>query len=57
MASLKLLLDTRRVKGDGTYNIIFRITHLRKVYTINSGISLEGKYWNEQTSEALKKTP
>jgi len=57
MASLKLLLDIRRVKGDGTYNIIFRITHLRKVYTINSGVSIDSKFWNEQTSEVLKRHP
>jgi integrase/recombinase XerD len=57
MASLKLLLDTRRVKSDGTYNIIFRITRLRKVFTINSGISVDGKYWNKHTSEVLKAHP
>jgi integrase/recombinase XerD len=57
MASLKLFLDTRRVKADGTYNIIFRITHLRKVFTINSGISVDGKYWNKHTSEVLKAHP
>lgn len=57
MARLKLLLDTRRVKGDGTYNIIFRITHLRKVYTINSGIYLKNKFWNKQNSEVLKVHP
>tara|TARA_R110001606_G_scaffold364204_1_gene518558 strand:- start:10736 stop:11944 length:1209 start_codon:yes stop_codon:yes gene_type:complete len=57
MASLKLLLDTRRVKSDGTFNVIFRITHLRKVYTINSGISLKELFWNDQSSEVLKEHP
>ncbi len=57
MANLKLLLDTRRIKSDGTFNVIFRITHLRKVYTINSGISLEDKFWNSQNSEVFKAHP
>lgn len=57
MASLKLLLDTRRVKSDETYNIIFRITHLRKVNTINSGISLKEKFWNKHSSEVLNTHP
>ena len=54
MANLKVLLYTRRVKSDGTFNIIFRITHLRKFYTINSGVSLEEHFWNKQNSEVFK---
>ena len=57
MANLKLLLDTRRIKSDGTFNLIFRITHLRKVYTINSGISLDEKFWNHQGTEIYKSHP
>jgi len=57
MANLKLLIDTRRVKSDGTFNLIFRITHLRKVYTINSGISLNEKFWNHQGTEVYKSHP
>ena len=40
MANVKTKLDRRRVKSDGTFNLIFKITHCRKVYTINTGISL-----------------
>ena len=36
MAHVKLTLDMRREKADGTYNIIYRITHFKRVYTINS---------------------
>lgn len=57
MANLKVLLDTRRQKTDGNYNIIFRITHNRKVYTLNSGISTTELYWNEQRSELDKSHP
>ena len=40
MANIKTLLDLRRAKTDGTFNIIFRITDHKKVYTINSGVAL-----------------
>lgn len=48
MVNLKVLLDKRRVKKDGNFNIIYRITHFRKAYTINSGISLKEEFWNSQ---------
>jgi integrase/recombinase XerD len=57
MANLKVLLDTRRQKTDGNFNIIFRITHDRKVYTLNSGISTTELYWNEQRRELDKAHP
>lgn len=57
MANLKILLDIRRAKCNGTFNVIFRITNCRKVYTINSGISLESKFWNSQNSEVTKLHP
>ena len=46
MANVKTILDTRRAKSDGTFNIIFRITHLRKIYTINAGVSISKSMWN-----------
>ena len=46
MANVKTTLDTRRIKSDGTYNIIYRITHHKKVYTINSSISVYEIFWN-----------
>jgi integrase len=46
MANVKVLLDQRRAKSDGTFNIIFRITDCKKVCTINSGVSIDEKYWN-----------
>lgn len=48
MANVKVLLDQRRAKSDGTFNIIFRITDCKKVCTINSGVSIDVKYWNEK---------
>ena len=57
MANLKTLLDKRRAKNDGTFNIIFRITDFKKVYTINSGISITENYWNLSQAEVDKSHP
>ena len=57
MASVKTTLDTRRIKSDGTYNIIYRITYQRKVYTINSGTSILKEYWDNQKAEVNSKHP
>ena len=57
MANMKTLLDTRRQKSDGTFNIIFRITHERKVFTLNSGISTIELYWSKQRNEIDKTHP
>ena len=46
MANVKTILDTRRAKSDGTFNVIFRITHFKKIYTINSGVSVYDMYWD-----------
>jgi integrase len=57
MATIKTILDTRREKADGTFNIIFRITHQKKIYTINSGISTQQLYWNDKKRHLLKAHP
>ncbi|BDB56319.1 site-specific integrase [Flavobacterium ammonificans] len=57
MVNLKTLLDTRRAKSDGSFNIIFRITQNRKVYTLNSGVSISLTYWNDKRIEIDKSHP
>ena len=57
MANVKTTLDTRRAKSDGTFNIIYRITHQKKVYTINSGTSILEQYWDYEHSELSKQHP
>jgi len=57
MANIKTLLDLRRAKSDGTFNIIFRITDCKKVYTINSGVSLPKHYWDERKGKVGKTHP
>lgn len=57
MANIKILLDTRRAKADSTYNIIFRVTHYRQVYTLNTGVSVLENHWNEQDLKVEKSHP
>ena len=57
MVNLKALLDKRRQKSDGSFNIIFRITHNRKVYTLNSGFQTTEIHWNDKRNEIDKSHP
>lgn len=57
MANVKVLLDQRRAKSDGTFNIIFRITDYKKFCTINSGVSIDAKYWNSKKALIDKSHP
>ena len=52
---LTLLLDTRRAKKDGSFPIIFRLTHLRKTTSIATGYSILDKFWDSRKC-AIKKT-
>ncbi|MDC6390562.1 Arm DNA-binding domain-containing protein [Maribacter sp. PR1] len=45
---LTLLLDNRRAKKDGSYPIIFRLTHLRKTTSIATGFSISEIFWDHQ---------
>ncbi len=51
---LTLLLDTRRLKKDGSYPIIFRLTHLRKTTSIATGYSIANQYWDTQKCSVKK---
>ena len=57
MANIKTLLDLRRAKSDGTFNIIIRIIDFKKVYTINSGLSLQQHCWDERKGQVAKEHP
>ncbi|MCA0133396.1 Arm DNA-binding domain-containing protein [Winogradskyella alexanderae] len=57
MANVKTKLDRRRAKSDGTYNIIYRITNHKKVYTINSGISIFKYHWDSEHSKITTQHP
>lgn len=51
MVQVKVVLDKSRHKSDGTYSIIFRITNIKKTYTITSGISIHEILWDEVRKE------
>lgn len=57
MANVKTKLDTRRAKSDGTFNIIYKIRHQKKVYTINSGTAILKHHWDFKHSEITKQHP
>ena len=46
--NLVLSLDSRRLKNDGTYPIIFRLTHNTKTTSIATGYSTHIKFWDEK---------
>lgn len=46
MVSYKVLLDERRPKKGGTFNVIIRITHNRRVNTLNTNICIEKEHWD-----------
>lgn len=57
MVHLKTIFDTRRQKSDGTYPIAFRITNVKKVFYIPSGISVEKEYWLEGSRTVRRTHP
>lgn len=52
--SIKITLDTRRAKSDGTYPLILRLTHKRKTTSIKTGIYLKKEDWDEKNLEVKK---
>ena len=52
--NIVISLDTRRPKTDGSYPLIMRLGHNKKTTSIPLGISLEEKYWDEE-SRMIKK--
>jgi hypothetical protein len=57
MVQLKTVFDTRRQKSDGTYPIRFRITDVKKVYYLSSGISVKETHWVELTQTIKSNHP
>ncbi len=51
---LRIILDKRREKKDGTYPIAFRVLHGRIQSTIGSGYSVHEEYWDKQ-KKAVKR--
>lgn len=53
--NIKVSLDTRRPKKDGTYPLILRLTHKRKTTSIKTGIYLNEEDW-DSNAQAVKKS-
>jgi integrase len=52
--SVKVSLDTRRAKADGTYPLILRLTHNRKTTSIKTGIHLKKEDWDDEAHAVRK---
>ena len=53
--SIKISLDKRRQKKDGSYPIILRLSHFRKTTSINLGLSISEEFWDDK-NERIKKS-
>ena len=53
MATIKLTLDTRRAKKNGTYNLVFRITSYKKFKDITTGHSVNRDEFDVTTATVL----
>lgn len=54
MVQLKVILDTRKIRADGTFSIYFRITEFKKVFYFHSGFTIQQQYWNDQEKKVSK---
>jgi len=57
MAKVKLILDTRSKKKDGTYPIKIRLSHKTKSYYDNTGVSVTKSEWDEEEGEIIGSLP
>ena len=54
MVQLRVILDARTQKSDGTSTIYYRITDKRKVTYLSTGLSLEPRYWDDSKGVVKK---
>jgi len=52
--SIKISLDTRRAKADGTYPLILRLSHNRKTTSIKTGFHFKKEDWDSEKNEVKK---
>jgi integrase/recombinase XerD len=55
MVQIRVILDNRKKKADGTCPIYYRITEQRKASYIFTGFSINEEYWNEKDRTVVKK--
>ncbi len=51
---IQIILDKRRKKADDTFPITFRLTHFRNVTSIQTGYSVEEKYWSQKNGKVKR---
>lgn len=54
MVHLKTILDTRKIKGDGTFSLYYRITDNKKVSYLHTGFSIALEQWDENKQQVKK---
>ena len=57
MANLKLYLDGRRLKADGTALLKISLSHLRQVRYVSLGLSLKPCMWDSERCRVTDKHP
>jgi integrase/recombinase XerD len=57
MVQLKIVLDTRRKKSDGTYPIIYRLTNVKKIHVLSSKVSILEEQWDADSNAIDKSHP
>jgi len=53
MATLKLALDTRKAKKDGTFPLVFKLTVNRKTACVKTGISIHESQFDTENNLIL----
>lgn len=57
MVHIRIILDVRRAKIDGTYPLYIRITEVKKVLHLPMGFSLLKEEWDTEASKVLNSHP
>ena len=57
MVQLKIILDTRRKKADGSYPILFRTTNYKQVNYLSFGVSISDLHWDENSRSLTRQHP
>ncbi len=57
MVYYKLILDTKRIKKDGLYTIVVRVTHNKNNTTISTGTRVRQEHWDSASQLITKSSP
>ena len=57
MVHVRIILDARRPKVDGTYPLYIRVTEIKKVLHLPTGFSLLKAQWDAEASRVLNSHP